>query len=146
MKSTSSLFKGKLLITLTALFTAAMLTASCGYSISDSAMEEGLVPDAVSQFYDNENRIIYTTASAEHRLPVKLDKIPKHVRAAFVSIEDNRFYEHSGIDYRGTFDSNETDKANLIRCGVKIAVDFGWPSAKKEKARKAREQAEQDSI
>lgn len=103
MKSTSSLFKGKLVITLAALFTAAMLTASCGYSISDSAMEEGLVPDAVSQFYDNENRIIYTTASAEHRLPVKLDKIPKHVRAAFVSIEDNRFYEHSGIDYRGTF-------------------------------------------
>ena len=103
MKSTSSLFKGKLILTLAALFTAAMLTASCGYSISDSAMEEGLVPDAVSQFYDNENRIIFTTASAEHRLPVKLDKIPKHVRAAFVSIEDNRFYEHSGIDYRGTF-------------------------------------------
>ncbi|MBQ9573626.1 MAG: PBP1A family penicillin-binding protein [Acidaminococcaceae bacterium] len=80
-----------------------MLATSCGYSISDSAMEEGLVPDAVSQFYDNENKIIYTTASAEHRLPVKMDKIPKHVRAAFVSIEDNRFYEHSGIDYRGTF-------------------------------------------
>ena len=103
MKSNHSLFKGKLIITLTALFTAAILTTSCGYSISDSAMEEGLVPDAVSQFYDNENKIIYTTASAEHRLPVKLDKIPKHVRAAFVSIEDNRFYEHSGIDYRGTF-------------------------------------------
>ena len=108
MKSNSSLFKGKLLIALTALITAAMLTTSCGYSmfgstISDSALEEGLVPDAVSQFYDNENKIIYTTASAEHRLPVKMDKIPKHVRAAFVSIEDNRFYEHSGIDYRGTF-------------------------------------------
>ena len=103
MKRNSSSFKGKILIVLTALFTAAMLTTSCGYSISDSAMEEGLVPDAVSQFYDNENKIIYTTASAEHRLPVKMDKIPKHVRAAFVSIEDNRFYEHSGIDYRGTF-------------------------------------------
>ena len=102
MNSNSS-FKGKLLVTLTALFTAAMLTSACGYSISDSAMEEGLVPDAVSQFYDNENTVIYTTASAEHRLPVKLDKIPKHVQAAFVSIEDNRFYEHSGIDYRGTF-------------------------------------------
>lgn len=102
MNSNSS-FKGKLLVTLTALFTAAMLTSACGYSISDSAMEDGLVPDAVSQFYDNENAVIYTTASAEHRLPVKLDKIPKHVQAAFVSIEDNRFYEHSGIDYRGTF-------------------------------------------
>ena len=106
-------FNGKLLLALAALFTATMLTTSCGpsifdssifgSSISDAALEEGLVPDAVSQFYDNKNQIIYTTASAEHRLPVKLDKIPKHVRAAFVSIEDNRFYEHSGIDYRGTF-------------------------------------------
>ena len=102
MKS-SSLFRGKLLIIFAALFATAVLTTSCGYSISDSAMEEGLVPDAVSQFYDNENKIIFTTASAEHRLPVKMDKIPKHVRAAFVSIEDNRFYEHNGIDYRGTF-------------------------------------------
>ena len=36
------------------------------------------------------------------------------------------------IDYRGTFDSNETGKANLIRAGVKIAVDFGWSKAVKE--------------
>ena len=40
------------------------------------------------------------------------------------------------IDYRGTFDSNETGKVNLIRCGLKVAVDFGWPSAK-DKAEKA---------
>lgn len=40
------------------------------------------------------------------------------------------------IDYRGTFDSNETARANLIRCGLKVAIDFGWPSAK-DKAEKA---------
>ncbi|MBR6017143.1 MAG: OmpA family protein [Paludibacteraceae bacterium] len=38
----------------------------------------------------------------------------------------------SVIDYRGTFDSNETGKANLLRCGVKIAVDLGWSKARKE--------------
>ena len=50
----------------------------------------------------------------------------------------------SKIDYRGTFDSNETAKANLIRFGLKVAVDFGWPStkAKEEAARLAREEAE----
>ena len=32
----------------------------------------------------------------------------------------------SQIDYRGTFDSGATDKANLIRAGLKIAVDCGW--------------------
>ena len=53
------------------------------------------------------------------------------------------------IDYRGTFDSNETAKANLIRCGLKIAFDFGWPSLAKKKAeaeRIAREAFVADSI
>lgn len=31
------------------------------------------------------------------------------------------------IDYAGTFGSNETAKANLLRCGLKLAIDFGWP-------------------
>lgn len=101
MKSKSS-FNVRLIITFMALLTAAFISSSCGYSISDSALEEGLVPDAVSQYYDNDNKIIYTTASAEHRLPVKFNKVPKVVRNAFISIEDNRFYEHGGIDYRGT--------------------------------------------
>ena len=55
----------------------------------------------------------------------------------------------SKIDYRGTFDSNETSKANLIRAGVKIAIDFGWGDNKskaKEAARLAREMAVRDSI
>ena len=38
------------------------------------------------------------------------------------------------IDYRGTFDSNETGKANLLRCGAKIAIDLGWNDKKKEPA------------
>ena len=64
------------------------------------------------------------------------------------------------IDYRGTFDSNETGKANLIRAGVKIAVDFGWPKKVQEAPaeeqqlptvnddaeRLAREKAEQERL
>ncbi|MBQ8427390.1 MAG: transglycosylase domain-containing protein, partial [Clostridia bacterium] len=30
-----------------------------------------------------------------------ISKIPTHVKNAFISIEDKRFYEHNGIDYRG---------------------------------------------
>lgn len=49
----------------------------------------------------------------------------------------------SKIDYRGTFDSNETAKVNLLRCGLKVAIDFGWPAANKkaEQERLAAEQA-----
>lgn len=65
-------------------------------------MDETLIPDAASQFYDINGNVIYTTLSEERRIPVTIDKIPKHVQQAFIAIEDNRFYEHSGIDYRGT--------------------------------------------
>ncbi len=65
-------------------------------------MDEALIPDAASQFYDNKGNVIYTALSVERRVPVTFDKIPKHVQQAFIAIEDNRFYEHSGIDYRGT--------------------------------------------
>ena len=91
----------KLLVVLAALLLTAFLSLSCA-KLSDSALEDGLVPDAVSQFYDSQGKVVYTTASAEHRIPVKFDQIPKQVRYAFISIEDNRFYEHGGIDYRGT--------------------------------------------
>jgi len=32
-----------------------------------------------------------------------IDKIPKHVINAFIAIEDKRFYQHHGVDYRGLF-------------------------------------------
>lgn len=57
------------------------------------------------------------------------------------------------IDYRGTFDSNQTGKANLLRCGIKLAIDFGWPSnakadhnAELEALALAQAQAQADSI
>lgn len=37
------------------------------------------------------------------RIPVSIDKIPQHVRDAFVYTEDERFYVHDGVDYKRTF-------------------------------------------
>lgn len=65
-------------------------------------MDETLIPDAASQFYDINGNAIYTTLSEERRIPVTINDIPKHVQQAFIAIEDIRFYEHGGIDYRGT--------------------------------------------
>ncbi|MDH5822898.1 penicillin-binding protein 1A [Luteimonas sp. RD2P54] len=35
------------------------------------------------------------------RYPVKIEEVPEAVKQAFIAIEDNRFYEHGGVDYRG---------------------------------------------
>lgn len=39
---------------------------------------------------------------AQNRVPVKYDDLPKHLVDALVATEDERFYDHSGIDPRGT--------------------------------------------
>lgn len=36
------------------------------------------------------------------RIPVSIDRIPQHVRDAFVYTEDERFYLHEGVDYKRT--------------------------------------------
>ena len=38
-----------------------------------------------------------------NRIPVSIVRIPQHVRDAFVYIEDERFYEHAGVDWKRTF-------------------------------------------
>jgi len=35
------------------------------------------------------------------RIPVTYEDLPPHVVNAFIAAEDRRFFEHSGIDYRG---------------------------------------------
>ena len=40
-------------------------------------------------------------ASGTNRTMVTIDQIPKHVQDAFIAIEDERFYEHNGIDIQG---------------------------------------------
>jgi outer membrane protein OmpA-like peptidoglycan-associated protein len=57
--------------------------------------------------------------------------------------------DQNTITYRGTFDSNETAKANLLRAGIKLVIDFGWPAVNKKQAeaeRIAREAFVADSI
>src|SRR5690606_31165887 len=36
----------------------------------------------------------------ERRTPVQIETLPDHVAQAFVAIEDKRFYQHEGLDYR----------------------------------------------
>ena len=36
------------------------------------------------------------------RTPVTIDQVPLRLRQAFLAIEDARFYEHGGVDYKGT--------------------------------------------
>ena len=54
--------------------------------------------------YDKEgNEIEYLVGAHSNREYVYLEDVPLYLRNCFVSIEDERFYDHDGIDIRGIF-------------------------------------------
>lgn len=59
-----------------------------------------LALEQTSLIYDSNGNISAEIYDEINRLPVKLKDIPVHVQKAFVSIEDERFYSHHGIDLR----------------------------------------------
>lgn len=62
-------------------------------------------PTGFSTFiYDSEgNQTAKLVASDSNRIPVTMDQIPSNLAHAFVAIEDERFYNHNGIDIQGIF-------------------------------------------
>ncbi|MGM7671102.1 transglycosylase domain-containing protein [Microbacterium sp. A93] len=53
-----------------------------------------------SRVLDKDGTVL-ATFYAENRVPVTLDEISQNMQDAIISIEDERFYEHSGVDARG---------------------------------------------
>lgn len=102
--------------TLITIFAVVIFAVFAGFGvvkgIIDSApdiSEINVVPTGYSTFvYDQEgNEIVKLVAQNSNRIPVSIDKVPKNLQNAFVAIEDERFYEHNGIDLKG-----------IIRAGV----------------------------
>ncbi len=62
-------------------------------------------PDGfASKIYDNQGSEIQALAtSGSNRISVDIENIPLILQHAFVAIEDERFYEHNGIDLKGIF-------------------------------------------
>ena len=51
--------------------------------------------------YDREgNEIDQYVSTDSNRIPVKMEQIPEHLALAFVAAEDERFYQHNGIDFK----------------------------------------------
>ena len=72
-------------------------------------------PAVSSQVFDSHGRLITTLHSDQNRLPIDINKVPQNLQNAFIAAEDNRFYEHIGIDPIGIF---RPIFANLTNRGI----------------------------
>ena len=48
--------------------------------------------------YDKEGQETTALYNQQNRVYISIEKIPAYVKNAFIAIEDNRFYEHNGVD------------------------------------------------
>ena len=53
--------------------------------------------------YDRDGARMASLYALENRQRTRLSSVPDHVIAAFITAEDQRFYEHSGVDVRRIF-------------------------------------------
>lgn len=55
--------------------------------------------------YDENEALVELASISKNadRIPVSISRVPQHVQDAFVYTEDERFYEHAGVDWKRTF-------------------------------------------
>ena len=65
-------------------------------------LDEMKMYNLTSFVYDKDGNEIGQLYDSENRITIEYNDLPKHVVDAIVSIEDERFFEHSGIDIKRT--------------------------------------------
>ena len=101
------LFKAFLLCALVIGIAAVIGVGVFAKKIIDNAPEvspEDVRPQGFTTFVyadDGKTQIEKFVSSGSNRVYKTIDKIPLHLQHAFVAVEDQRFYEHNGIDLKG---------------------------------------------
>ena len=101
--------RSKLLLALAVLLLAGVIAALslAGYVLSVAASAPPL--DSLKPVEQGTSSSVYAVdgtrlgyiQSDEIRTPIPLKRIPESMQAATIAIEDERFYEHAGVDYEG---------------------------------------------
>jgi penicillin-binding protein 1A len=85
-----------------AVLTALWTRACAGNSCPSIAELGGYDPNQASKVYAADGRLI-TDLGLERRTVVPLGEMAPYVKAAFITTEDKRFYQHHGIDWYRVF-------------------------------------------
>ncbi|HVV32080.1 MAG TPA: transglycosylase domain-containing protein, partial [Vitreimonas sp.] len=75
---------------------------------------EHYVPPVTSRVHAGDGALVAEFAR-EQRVFVPIEQIPDNVKNAFISAEDQHFFEHSGVDYQGLTRAMLTNVLNVLR-------------------------------
>jgi len=78
---------------------------------------EDLVNAQTSFVYDDQGTQIAELHGGENRISVALDEMPDFLIDCLIASEDERFYEHSGVDYRSVMRALVVDTVDSLKAG-----------------------------
>ena len=103
-----------LLLAITGVGALNVWLGTCGFNGCPTRAEiRAFRPPEGGKILDRQGRLM-GRLTVVRRVNVPLEKVPRHVRDAFLATEDRRFYDHNGLDWRG-----------FMRAGVRNVAAFG---------------------
>src|SRR4029450_8940443 len=81
-------------------FVLALAASACELPSLHDARESAAALPETSFIYSADGKLITSLHAGENRVVVRSRKIPDVVRDAVIAIEDQRFYDHAGLDVR----------------------------------------------
>ncbi len=91
-----------LCIVATALCVYVMQFAESSFDVDLTDVELSYSSFIYAKDADNQDVLLKQISSDESRVWVEIEDIPQHVLDAFVAVEDERFFEHDGVDWTRT--------------------------------------------
>lgn len=105
---------------------------------------QNLVAAQSSSIYDRNGELLYTIHGEENRKNISFEEIPKHTINAVLSMEDDQFYNHGGVDFGAIAKAvcSEAHICSQARGGSTITQQFiknAFLSSERTYKRKAKE-------
>ncbi len=100
---------------------AAVVATSCSYQTKDfdqlfaGFTEDSLATAQTSRVWDRNGNLITELRGDQNRTDVDISQVPELVQHAVVAIEDERFYDHSGVDLKAIL---RAARSNLSAGGI----------------------------
>ncbi len=89
-----------LMFVLAILFSAFVFVATATHKLPDFRSEKLWSRAQTTKVYDNNDNLITDFYVEQNRIVVPLNKISKNMQNAVIAIEDQRFYDHEGVDWK----------------------------------------------
>lgn len=129
-KTKQNMKKGLKILFITLFMAGAILTGTVsGIALAIIAEAPEINPSNISSLLtqtsfilDEKGNVLEKIQTEEYRTIVSIDKMPKHLKDAFIAIEDERFEKHIGVDIIGIIKSayDNLKAGEIVRGGSTI--------------------------